>query len=104
MPPLTLFRYIALRTIFGVGGLLLIFTGLIMLVDLIENLRFAGKVEGGDFGLAAMLTIMRAPALAQTLIPFVFLFGAVWMFNDLNRRDRVIINCKAGFYLIRRYR
>ncbi|NNE39787.1 MAG: LPS export ABC transporter permease LptG [Marinicaulis sp.] len=101
MPPLTLFRYIAVRTVFAVGGLLLIFTGLIMLVDLIENLRFAGKVDDGDFGLAAMLTIMRAPALAQTLIPFVFLFGAIWMFNDLNRRSEISVMRSAGLSIWR---
>ncbi|MHA7871645.1 MAG: LPS export ABC transporter permease LptG, partial [Hyphococcus sp.] len=73
MPPVTLFRYIASRTLTGVGVLLLILSSLILLIDLIENLRFAGKTSGGDFGLAVSLTLMRLPALAQTLIPFVFL-------------------------------
>ena len=73
MPPVTLFKYIALRTLIGVGILFLILASLILLIDLIENLRFAGKTEGGDFTLAIMLTLMRVPALAQSLIPFVFL-------------------------------
>ncbi len=96
MPPITLFRYIALRTIIGVSGLFVILTSLVLLVDLIENLRFAGKVDNGDFGLALTMTIMRVPALSQALIPFVFLFGSIWMFNQLNRRSEISVMRSAG--------
>lgn len=96
MPPVTLFRYIALRTLLGVGALLLILSSLILLIDLIENMRFAGKADGGNFGLAITLTLMRVPALAQSLIPFVFLFGAIWMFNQLNRRSEISVMRSAG--------
>jgi lipopolysaccharide export system permease protein len=96
MPPVTLFRYIALRTLIGVGALLLILASLILLIDLIENLRFAGKIDGGNFGLALSLTLMRLPALSQTLIPFVFLFGSIWVFNQLNRRSEISVMRSAG--------
>ncbi len=96
MPPNTLFRYIALRTLTGVGGIFLILAGLIMLVDLIENLRFAGKVPEGSFGLATQLTIMRLPALTQVFLPFVFLLGAIWMFNQLNKRSEVSVMRSSG--------
>lgn len=96
-PPATLFRYIASRAVYGVGGLLLILISLILLVDLIENLRFAGKLgDDGGFGLALTLTVLRAPALAQTLIPFVFLFGSIWMFHQLNKRSELAVMRSAG--------
>lgn len=96
MPPATLFRYIALRTFIGVGGLLLILSSLILLIDLIENMRFAGKIPDGNFGLALSLTLLRVPALAQTMVPFVFLFGSIWMFNQLNRRSEISVMRSAG--------
>lgn len=96
MPPVTLFKYIALRTLAGVGILFLILASLILLIDLIENLRFAGKTEDGNFTLALTLTLMRVPALAQSLIPFVFLFGSIWMFNQLNRRSELSVMRSAG--------
>lgn len=96
MPPVTLFRYIALRAMAGIGALFVILSSLILLVDLIENMRFAGKVADGDFGFALALTVLRVPALTQTLIPFVFLFGSIWMFNQLNRRSEVSVMRSAG--------
>jgi len=96
MPPATLFRYIALRTLLCVGGLFLILTSLVLMIDLIENLRFAGKIEGGGFLLALQLTLMRVPGLSQALLPFVFLFGSIWMFNQLNRRSEISVMRSAG--------
>ena len=96
MPPITLFRYIASRALAGTGGLFIILASLVMLVDLIENMRFASKIDSGDFALAFSLTMLRAPALTQALIPFVFLFGSIWMFNQLNRRSEVSVMRSAG--------
>lgn len=95
-PPATLFRYIALRAVTGVGGLLLILTCLILLIDLIENLRFVGKTPDAGFGFAVTLTLLRAPSLAQALIPFVFLFGSIWMFHQLNKRSELSVMRAAG--------
>ena len=96
MPPATLFRYISTRTLIAIGVILLIASSLILLIDLIENLRFAGKVEDGGFWLALSLTFMRVPSLVQALIPFVFLFGSIWMFNQLNRRSEISVMRSAG--------
>ncbi len=101
MPPETLFKYIALRAIIGVGGLLVILASLVLLIDFIENLRFVGKLPNGSFGLAVTLTLLRAPALTQALIPFVFLFGSIWMFHQLNRRSELAVMRSAGLSIWR---
>ncbi|WP_375200878.1 LPS export ABC transporter permease LptG [Hyphococcus sp.] len=96
MPPITLFRYILRRTIMAVGGLFAVLSALVILVDLIENMRFSGKVAGGDFGVALSMTLLRAPSNVQTLIPFVFLFGSIWMFHQLNKRSEISVMRSAG--------
>lgn len=96
MPPFTLFRYIVLRTLIAVGGLFGVLTSLVVLIDLIENMRFASKFAGGDFALALSMTLLRAPSLTQTMLPFVFLFGSIWMFHQLNRRSEMSVMRSAG--------
>jgi len=96
MPPATLFKYIALRILFAISILFIILASLVLLIDLIENMRFAGKIEDGNFGLALSLTLMRVPALSQALIPFVFLFGSIWVFNQLNRQSEISVMRSAG--------
>jgi lipopolysaccharide export system permease protein len=70
-------------------------SGLIALVDLVENLRFADKFAG-DFAFALKLSLLRTPALAQTMLPFIFLFGSIWLFTQLNRRAEIAVMRSAG--------
>lgn len=95
MPPVTLFLYIAGRMIAALFGLLFALSAIVLLADLVENLRFAGKA-GADFGFALQLTLLRTPAIAQTLLPFIFLFAAIWMFRELNRRSELAVMRSAG--------
>ena len=95
MPPITLMRYLATRLMLSVAALFLILSSLILLIDFIENMRFAGKF-GGGFAFAAQLTLLRTPSLAQTLSPFVFLFASIWTFTQLNRRSEVSVMRSAG--------
>lgn len=96
MPPITLFRYISMRTILAVAALLVALLGLVMLVDLIENLRFADKFHGADFGFALAITLLRAPSLTQTMLPFVFLFASIWLFTQLNRQAEIAVMRSGG--------
>lgn len=95
MPPATLFRYIFEKTAFAVAALFAALASIVMLVDLIENLRFASKFDG-DFAFALQLTLLRTPALTQAMMPFVFLFGSLWMFSQLNRRSELAVMRSAG--------
>ncbi len=95
MPPITLFRYIASRMAIALAGLFGALSAVVLLADLVENLRFAGKA-GGDLGFALQLTLLRTPAIAQTLLPFIFLFASIWMFTQLNRRSELAVMRSAG--------
>ncbi|MEL7200915.1 MAG: LPS export ABC transporter permease LptG [Pseudomonadota bacterium] len=97
----TLSRYLALRLVASVGGLFIAFTLLIMLIDLIENLRFAGKYADGSVVFALKITAMRALSLTQVLSPFLFLFGGLWCFNQLNRRSEIAVMRAAGLSIWR---
>jgi len=94
-------RYLAWRMIASVGGLFLAFTLLIAIIDLIENLRFAGKYADGSFWFALQLTGLRALSLTQVLSPFLFLFGGLWCFTQLNRRSEIAVMRAAGLSIWR---
>ncbi|MEK7265307.1 MAG: LPS export ABC transporter permease LptG [Pseudomonadota bacterium] len=100
MPPGTLFRYILGRTAFAVIALFAALASIVMLVDLLDNLSFASKV-GKDFGFALQATLLRTPAMTQALAPFVFLFGSMWMFTQLNRRSELAVMRSAGLSIWR---
>lgn len=95
MPPATLFTYLARRMIYALIGLAAALAGIVFLADFIENLRFAGKV-GAGFAFALEITLLRLPGIAQSLLPFIFLFGAIWMFTQLNRRSEIAVMRSAG--------
>lgn len=95
MPAATLFRYIALRTIFAVAAMLTGLGCLVILVDLVESLRFAGKFEA-TFWDALSITLMRAPSIVLLMLPFIFLFASIWLFSELNRRAEVAVMRSAG--------
>ncbi len=100
MPPVTLFRYILEKTAFAVAALFVALASLVMLVDLLENLRYSSKV-GGNFTFALEVTLLRTPAMTQALAPFVFLFGSIWMFSQLNRRSEFAVMRSAGLSIWR---
>lgn len=96
MPSFTMFRYIAWRLISSVGALFVVFTVLIMVIDLFENIRFAGKFADGSFLFALKLTVLRSLSLTQLLSPFLFLFGSLWCFLQLNKRSEIAVMRSAG--------
>ncbi len=94
--PETLNLYLARRMSFAIFVLAAGLASFVMFVDLIENLRYVAKVNAGGFGFAALVTFMRAPSVLLSLSPFVFLFAAIWVFNQLNRRAEIGVMRAAG--------
>lgn len=89
----TLLRYILRRFAWtiaaGMGAVLL----LIYLIDFIEMFRRAG---GSATVSAALLSLMRAPSIAEQALPFIMLGSSMFAFFNLSRRLELIVARAAG--------
>jgi hypothetical protein len=73
----TLGRYLSRRflgTIMAVFGTVL---ALIVTIDFVELMRRAGDAEGASAQTMASLALLRAPSVAEQVLPFAVLFGAI---------------------------
>jgi lipopolysaccharide export system permease protein len=92
---MTLSRYIALRFLGLVGRVFLIFFGILMLVDMIEQLRrFSG--EGIGMGGAATLSLMNVPETLYRILPLIVIMAAIAMFIGLARSSELVVVRAAG--------
>ncbi len=94
--PWRIIKYISTQTLIGVLGLFFMLASLILLIDLIESLREVEKIENAGVGFAIKLTLLRAPKIALTLTPFIFLFGSMWAFYQMNRRSEIAVMRSVG--------
>lgn len=89
-------RYIALRTLRGIGLAFFIVTGLILLIDFVEGMRNIGQ----DLGLSSLnvlyLTLLKTPSLIEQTIPFIVLFGTIGSFYSLNRNSELVVLRASG--------
>jgi lipopolysaccharide export system permease protein len=92
---MTLSRYIALRFLGMVGRVLLIFFGILMLVDMIEQLR---RFSGDGVGLAgsAVLSLMNVPGTLYRILPLIIIMAAIAMFVGLARSSELVVVRAAG--------
>jgi lipopolysaccharide export system permease protein len=92
----TLGRYMALRfaatvlATFG-GVFALIFT-----IDLVETLRRTGDSPKATGLLMTMLSLFHTPTIAEQVLPFAVLFGAMIAFLNLSRRLELVVARAAG--------
>lgn len=92
----TLSRYIAGRTLRGIGVALLIVTAIIALVDYVE----ASRTIGTEADLSPLdlltLTLLKIPKLIEQTIPFVVLFGVMGALAGMNKRSELTVMRAAG--------
>ena len=92
----TLSRYIAGRTLRGIGVAFLIVTAIIGLVDFVEASRNIGvEAELSPFEVL-ILTGLKTPKLIEQTIPFVVLFGVMGALAGMNRRSELTVMRAAG--------
>jgi lipopolysaccharide export system permease protein len=92
----TLGRYISLRFIQTISAVFLMVFALIYLIDLVELIRRAGDgVQVSTFALA-QLALLRAPAIAEQILPFAVLFGSLGGFLTLSRKLELVIARASG--------
>lgn len=92
----TLSRYIAGKTLRGIGVAFLIVTAIIALVDYVEASRNIGtEVDLSPLQLLT-LTGLKIPKLIEQTIPFVVLFGVMGALAGMNRRSELTVMRAAG--------
>ena len=92
----TLGRYMSVRFTRTILAVFLVVFVLIYTVDLVEMLRRAGDNEGATAPFMAFLSLLRVPAVAEQILPFAVLFGAMMSFVNLTRKLELIVARAAG--------
>ncbi len=92
----TLSTYIARHFLSGTALVLLVLVGLVALIDMVELLRRSSNREAATFFAVAQMALLRAPFLAQKIIPFAVLFGGMLALTRLTRTHELVVARAAG--------
>jgi lipopolysaccharide export system permease protein len=92
----TLGRYLSARFVKTVLAVFLSIVSLVYLVDFIEMLRRAINVPEASARTIAGLSLLRIPAVAEQILPFAVLFGAMAAFVNLTRRLELVVARASG--------
>ena len=92
----TLGRYLAVRFLRSVAAVFGILFLIIYLGDFVELLRRASDAQRASAGLLAYLALLRTPTIAEQVLPFAVLGGAMFAFVNLSRRLELVIARSAG--------
>ena len=92
----TLARYFGRRffntLIAVIGGLF----ALVVLLDYVEMMRRMGDIPGVSAVTIAKISLFRVPQIAERILPFCVLIGAMSSFLDLSRRLELVVSRAAG--------
>ena len=92
----TLARYFGLRFLSAVTAVFIGIIALTMLIDYVELMRRASDVPNVSAVLVAKTSIFRVPQIAERLMPFCVLIGAMSCYLNLSRRLELVIARAAG--------
>lgn len=88
--------YFARRFLSSVLMIFFSCVALIMLVDFLEMTRRTADRETVTTATVALLTLYRAPAFTEQLLPFAVLFGAMSAFVTLSRKLELVVARAVG--------
>lgn len=89
-------RYLSRSYMLNFLGMITILLGIILLFDMVELLRRAGKEEGVPFGMVVKMALLRLPEMATTIAPFAILFSALFTFWQLSKRLELVVLRSSG--------
>lgn len=92
----TLSLYIGRHFLLHFGMLLLVFLGLIFLIDTIELLRNSSNEEGVTTFIVLQMALLKLPHMGQETFPFAVLFAAMSAFSRLTRSHELVVTRAAG--------
>ncbi|MGL5736134.1 MAG: LptF/LptG family permease, partial [Beijerinckiaceae bacterium] len=72
-------------------GMFLTVLALIYTIDFVELMRRSGDVPGIRASAIAQLTLYRTPAVAEQVLPFAILFGAMATMLGLSRKLELVV-------------
>jgi lipopolysaccharide export system permease protein len=92
---MTLTLYIARRFVLSVGQVLLSFLAILVLIDMIEQLR---KLSDRGVGLAEALrlSLFNVPESLYAILPLIFVMGSIALFLSLARSSELVVVRAAG--------
>jgi lipopolysaccharide export system permease protein len=92
---MTLSRYIARRFLSVLGQVFLVFFGILMLIDMIEQLR---RFSGAGAGLAdaARLALLNVPETLYRILPLIMIMASIALFLALARSSELVVVRAAG--------
>ena len=89
-------RYILHHSLIGIGGAAALLGAVVLLINFIDLSRSLGGRVEISFATELGLTLLKSPSVILQLLPFVFLFGVLAAFIDMNRRNELIAIRAAG--------
>ncbi|MFG1401454.1 LPS export ABC transporter permease LptG [Xanthobacter sediminis] len=92
----TLGLYFARRFASAVALIFFGCVALIMLVDFLEMARRTADRDNVTVTMVALVTVFRAPAFTEQLLPFAVLFGSIATFVLLSRRLELVVARAVG--------
>ncbi|HYG91441.1 MAG TPA: LPS export ABC transporter permease LptG [Azospirillum sp.] len=92
----TLSRYIGRQFVTWFVLLLLIFLGIILLLDTVELMRRAGSKPNITTGLVLEMALLKLPEIGQQVFPFVILFAGMFTFWRLTRSAELVVARAVG--------
>jgi lipopolysaccharide export system permease protein len=92
----TLARYFGLRFLSATAAVFVGIIALTMLIDYVELMRRASEIPNVSAMLVAKTSIFRVPEMAERLLPFCVLIGAMSCYLNLSRRLELVVARAAG--------
>ncbi len=89
-------RYLFLKFVKNIVAVFAVATFLIYVLDMIELTRISNDASANAILSAAGLAVLRTPVVAEQILPFAALFGALAAFLSLGRSRELVIARAAG--------
>ena len=90
----TISRHVGWQMAKWIALIFSVFVFLMMVFDFTQIAQWVGVAF--DLGTALMLSAMRGPGIAETILPFAVLFAAMAAFFQMNRRLELTVTRAAG--------
>jgi lipopolysaccharide export system permease protein len=89
MTPFVLARYLTWRFLMSCGAVTAALAAFVFVINLAELLNRSSGKDEMTFGIAFAMAVFKLPLTLNKLLPFIALFGAIWMFARLSRHHEL---------------